>query len=69
MLTGPAPATLKALKKAGLSIDDIDLFEVNEAFAAVVMRFQKELNIPSEKINVNGAVGCNGRDDFRYMFR
>lgn len=54
MLTGPAPATRKALDKAGLSIDDIDLFEVNEAFAAVVMRFQKELNVPDEKVNVNG---------------
>ena len=54
MLTGPAPAARKALHKAGLSIDDIDLFEVNEAFAAVVMRFQKELNIPDEKVNVNG---------------
>jgi acetyl-CoA C-acetyltransferase len=60
MLTGPAPATLKALKKAGLSIDDIDLFEVNEAFAAVVMRFQKELNIPAEKINVNGGAIAMG---------
>ena len=60
MLTGPAPATLKALKKAGLTIDDIDLFEVNEAFAAVVMRFQKELNIPAEKINVNGGAIAMG---------
>lgn len=60
MLTGPAPATVKALKKAGLSIDDIDLFEVNEAFAAVVMRFQKELNIPAEKINVNGGAIAMG---------
>ncbi|RZI42385.1 acetyl-CoA C-acetyltransferase [Herbaspirillum sp. HC18] len=54
MLTGPAPATRKALDKAGLTIDDIDLFEVNEAFAAVVMRFMKDLNVPEEKINVNG---------------
>ncbi len=54
MLTGPAPATRKALLKAGLSIDDIDLFEVNEAFAAVVMRFMKEMNVPEEKVNVNG---------------
>jgi acetyl-CoA C-acetyltransferase len=60
MLTGPAPATLKALKKAGLTVDDIDLFEVNEAFAAVVMRFQKELNIPAEKINVNGGAIAMG---------
>jgi len=54
MLTGPAPATQKALDKAGLSVDDIDLFEVNEAFAAVVMKFQKELGVPDEKVNVNG---------------
>lgn len=54
MLTGPAPAARKALAKAGLSINDIDLFEVNEAFAAVVMRFMNELNVPAEKINVNG---------------
>ena len=54
MLTGPVPATRKALAKAGLGIDDIDLFEVNEAFAAVVMRFMKELGVPPEKVNVNG---------------
>ncbi|MEG2359927.1 acetyl-CoA C-acetyltransferase [Acinetobacter sp.] len=54
MLTGPAPAARKALAKAGLSIDDIDLFEVNEAFAAVVMRFINELNINPAKVNVNG---------------
>ncbi len=54
MLTGPAPAARKALEKAGLTIDDIDLFEVNEAFAAVVMRFINELNVPIEKVNVNG---------------
>jgi acetyl-CoA C-acetyltransferase len=54
MLTGPAPAARKALKVAGLSIDDIDLFEVNEAFASVVMRFMTELNVPAEKVNVNG---------------
>jgi acetyl-CoA C-acetyltransferase len=54
MLTGPAPATRKALQKAGLSIGDIDLFEVNEAFAAVVMKFMKDLDVAEEKINVNG---------------
>jgi acetyl-CoA C-acetyltransferase len=54
MLTGPMPATRKALAKAGLSIDQIDLFEVNEAFAAVVMRFMKEMNVPHDKVNVNG---------------
>ncbi|MCO7223904.1 acetyl-CoA C-acetyltransferase [Pleionea sp. CnH1-48] len=54
MLTGPTPAAQKALALANLTVDDIDLFEVNEAFAAVVMKFQKDLNIPAEKINVNG---------------
>ncbi|MEN3978511.1 acetyl-CoA C-acetyltransferase [Acinetobacter sp. CWB-B33] len=54
MLTGPAPAARKALAKAGLTIDDIDLFEVNEAFAAVVMRFITELKIDPAKVNVNG---------------
>ncbi|NWK74305.1 acetyl-CoA C-acetyltransferase [Acinetobacter sp. SwsAc6] len=54
MLTGPAPAARKALAKAGLTIDDIDLFEVNEAFAAVVMRFITELNVDPAKVNVNG---------------
>jgi acetyl-CoA C-acetyltransferase len=54
MLTGPAPAARKALAVAGLEIDDIDLFEVNEAFAAVVMRFMRELNVSADKVNVNG---------------
>ena len=54
MLTGPAPATRKALAKAGLSIDDIDLFEVNEAFASVVMKFMKDMGVPESKVNVNG---------------
>ena len=54
MLTGPAPAARKALAKAGLSIGDIDLFEVNEAFAAVVLRFINELKIDPAKVNVNG---------------
>ena len=54
MLTGPAPAARKALDKAGLKAEDIDLYEVNEAFASVVMKFQKELNIPDEKVNPNG---------------
>jgi acetyl-CoA C-acetyltransferase len=54
MLTGPAPSAQKALAKAGLTIDDIDLFEVNEAFAAVVMKFMKDLKVPHEKVNVNG---------------
>ena len=54
MLTGPMPATRKALAKAGLRIEDIDLFEVNEAFAAVPMRFMKELGVTHDKVNVNG---------------
>ena len=54
MLTGPMPATRKALAKANMTIDQIDLFEVNEAFAAVVMRFMKEMGVPEEKVNVNG---------------
>lgn len=54
MLTGPTPATEKALERAGLTVDDIDLFELNEAFAAVVMKWQKDLGIPDDKVNVNG---------------
>ncbi|MFC7217544.1 acetyl-CoA C-acetyltransferase [Streptomyces polyrhachis] len=54
MLTGPAPAARKALAKAGLTMDDIDLVEINEAFAAVVLRFARDLDVPMEKINVNG---------------
>ena len=60
MLTGPAPATRKALAKSGLSIDDIDLFEVNEAFASVVLKFMKELRVPEEKVNVNGGAIAMG---------
>jgi acetyl-CoA C-acetyltransferase len=54
MLTGPAPATRKALQKAGLSASDIDLYEVNEAFAAVVLRFADDMQVPLDKVNVNG---------------
>lgn len=54
MLTGPMPAARKALAKAGLTVDDIDLFEVNEAFAAVPMKFMREMGVPHEKVNVNG---------------
>ncbi len=54
MLTGPAPSARKALAKAGLDFDDIDLFEINEAFAAVVMKFMKDTGVPHEKVNVNG---------------
>ena len=60
MLTGPMPAARKALAKAGLRIDDIDLFEVNEAFAAVPMRFMKEMGVPHEKVNVNGGAIAMG---------
>jgi acetyl-CoA C-acetyltransferase len=60
MLTGPAPAARKALKLAGLTVNDIDLFEVNEAFASVVMRFQQEMHIDSDKINVNGGAIAMG---------
>lgn len=54
MLTGPVPASRKALDAAGLTPEDIDLFEVNEAFAVVPMQFMRELNVPHEKVNVNG---------------
>ncbi len=60
MLTGPMPAARKALAKAGLSIDQIDLFEVNEAFAAVVMRFMKEMRVPHDRVNVNGGAIAMG---------
>ncbi|QSO48944.1 thiolase family protein [Alicyclobacillus mengziensis] len=54
MLTGPIPATKKALAKAGLVVDDIDLFEVNEAFAPVVLAWQQETGADWDKVNVNG---------------
>ncbi|GGF48116.1 acetyl-CoA acetyltransferase [Marmoricola endophyticus] len=54
MLTGPAPAARKALAKAGLEVGDIDLFEINEAFAAVAMRFMRDMGIDDEITNVNG---------------
>ena len=54
MLTGPAPASRKALKQAGMDKSDIDLFEVNEAFAVVPMRFMDDLGVPFDKVNVNG---------------
>lgn len=60
MLTGPMPAARKALAKAGLSIDQIDLFEVNEAFAAVPMKFMQEMGVPHEKVNVNGGAIAMG---------
>jgi acetyl-CoA acyltransferase len=67
MLTGPIPSTAKALEKAGLTIDDIDLFEVNEAFASVVLAWEKEHHPDMAKVNVNGGaialghpLGCSG---------
>lgn len=60
MLTGPTPATKKALDKAGMTVDDIDLFELNEAFAAVVLKWMKDLNIPHDKVNVNGGAIAMG---------
>ena len=67
MLTGPIPSTQKALERSGLSIDDIDLFEINEAFASVVLAWQKELGADIDKVNVNGGaialghpLGCSG---------
>ncbi|WP_027896917.1 acetyl-CoA C-acetyltransferase [Zestomonas thermotolerans] len=60
MLTGPAPASRKALAKAGLKVDDIDLFEVNEAFASVVLKFMKDMDVPEEKVNVNGGAIAMG---------
>jgi acetyl-CoA C-acetyltransferase len=60
MLTGPMPAARKALAKAGLTIDQIDLFEVNEAFAAIPMRFMKEMGVPHDKVNVNGGAIAMG---------
>ncbi|HET7689266.1 MAG TPA: acetyl-CoA C-acetyltransferase [Nocardioidaceae bacterium] len=60
MLTGPAPAARKALAKAGLTPEDIDLYEINEAFAAVAMRFTKDLNLDPEIVNVNGGAIAMG---------
>ena len=60
MLTGPAPAARKALAKAGLSAEDIDLYEINEAFAAVAMRFMRDLDLPHDKVNVNGGAIAMG---------
>ena len=60
MLTGPTPAAKKALSVAGLTADDIDLWEINEAFASVVLRFQRDMDIPDEKLNVNGGAIAMG---------
>src|SRR5437879_1791230 len=67
MLTGPIPATQRVLKKAGLRLDDIDLFEINEAFASVVLAWERELHPNMNSVNVNGGaialghpLGCPG---------
>ena len=60
MLAGPAPAAQKALKLANMTVDDIDLFELNEAFASVVLRFQQLMDVSDEKINVNGGAIAMG---------
>jgi acetyl-CoA C-acetyltransferase len=60
MLTGPEPATRKVLATAGLSLDDIDLFELNEAFASVVLKWIRDLHLPEETVNVNGGAIAMG---------
>jgi acetyl-CoA C-acetyltransferase len=60
MLDGIIPATIKAIEKAGITIDQIDVFEVNEAFSSVVMCWQKTLNVPWEKVNPNGGSIAHG---------
>jgi acetyl-CoA acetyltransferase len=67
MLTGPIPATTKVLERAGMSLDDMDLVEINEAFAPVVLAWAKEHHPDMEKVNVNGGaialghpLGCSG---------
>ncbi len=60
MLTGPAPASKKALAKAGIKVEDLDLVEINEAFAAVVLRFVRDMGLDMEKVNVNGGAIAMG---------
>jgi acetyl-CoA C-acetyltransferase len=60
MLTGPAPAARKALAKAGLTVEDIDLWEINEAFASVALRFMKDMGISQDVVNVNGGAMAMG---------
>lgn len=60
MLTGPAPSSRKALKQAGMAINDIDLFEVNEAFSAIPMLFMEKMGVAHDKINVNGGAIAMG---------
>ena len=67
MLTGPIPATQRALRKASLTLDKIDLWEINEAFASVVLAWERELHPDMSRVNVNGGaialghpLGCSG---------
>jgi len=60
MLTGPSASARLALKKAGMEKSDIDLFELNEAFAAVVLLFMEEMNVAHDRINVNGGAIAMG---------
>ncbi len=60
MLTGPAPASKKALAKAGITADQLDLVEINEAFAAVVLRFVRDMGLDMERVNVNGGAIAMG---------
>jgi acetyl-CoA C-acetyltransferase len=60
MLIGPMPASRKALAKAGLKAQDIDLWEVNEAFASVVLRFEREMEVAHDRVNVNGGAIAMG---------
>ena len=60
MLTGPVDVTRKVLARAGMSIDDIDLFEVNEAFASVVLRFCQAFDLDTSRVNVNGGAIAMG---------
>ena len=76
MLEGPTPATKKALKNAGMNASDIDLWEVNEAFAVIPMRLMENLNVDPSIVNVNGGaiamgspIRSNRMYDFRYCFR
>ena len=60
MLTGPIPATQKILEKSGLSLDDIDLIEINEAFAVVAEKYMRDLKLNRDRVNVNGGAMALG---------
>jgi acetyl-CoA C-acetyltransferase len=60
MLTAPGPAAKRCVENAGMTFDDIDLFEVNEAFAAVVLKFLKDTGVPWDRVNVNGGAMALG---------